>query len=313
MKILITGGAGCLGSNLIERLLPQGHKILVVDNFATGRREVVPDVPGLTVVEGTIADAALVNKVFHDFGPDQVIHSAAAYKDLTDWIEDTQTNVIGTINVVNASREVGVRRFINFQTALCYGRPAQVPIPVDAPTAPFTSYGISKTAGEQYLAMSGLSYVSLRLANVTGPRLAIGPIPTFYTRLKEGKSCFCSETVRDFLDMSDFFSLMDIVMEEGAPTGVFNVSTGKGNTIKDIFDAVVNYLGITLDEPVKVVPPGDDDVPAVVLDPTETEKAFGWKAKIGFEDTMRNMLAWYDAHGVSAIYSHLSDPTKAKA
>lgn len=313
MKILITGGAGCLGSNLIERLLPQGHEILVVDNFATGRREVVPDVPGLTVVEGTIADAALVNKVFHDFGPDQVIHSAAAYKDLKDWIEDTQTNVIGTINVVNASREVGVRRFINFQTALCYGRPAQVPIPVDAPTAPFTSYGISKTAGEQYLAMSGLSYVSLRLANVTGPRLAIGPIPTFYTRLKEGKSCFCSETVRDFLDMSDFFSLMDIVMEEGAPTGVFNVSTGKGNTIKDIFDAVVNYLGITLDEPVKVVPPGDDDVPAVVLDPTETEKAFGWKAKVGFEDTIRNMLAWYDAHGVSAIYSHLSDPTKAKA
>lgn len=310
MKILITGGAGCLGSNLIERLLPQGHEILVVDNFATGRREVVPDVAGLKVVEGTIADSSLVGKVFAEFQPDYVIHSAAAYKDLTDWTEDTQSNVIGTINVVNAAKAHNVRRFINFQTALCYGRPAVVPIPVDAPTAPFTSYGISKTAGEQYLAMSGLSYVSLRLANVTGPRLSIGPIPTFYTRLKDGKSCFCSDTVRDFLDMSDFFALMDLVLQDDAPTGIYNVSTGEGHTIKDIFDAVVAHLGVTLDEPVKVVPAGEDDVPAVVLDPSETEKAFGWKARVNFADTISNMLKWYDNYGVSAIHSHLADPTK---
>lgn len=312
MKILITGGAGCLGSNLIERLLPQGHEILVVDNFATGRREVVPDIAGLKVIEGTIADSSLVDKVFAEFQPDYAIHSAAAYKDLTDWTEDTQTNVIGTINVVNAAKAHNVRRFINFQTALCYGRPAVVPIPVDAPTAPFTSYGISKTAGEQYLAMSGLSYVSLRLANVTGPRLAIGPIPTFYTRLKDGKSCFCSDTVRDFLDMSDFFALMDLVLQDNAPTGVYNVSTGEGHAIKDIFDAVVAHLGVQLDEPVKVVPAGDDDVPAVVLDPSETEKVFGWKARVNFAETIGNMLKWYDAYGVSAIHSHLADPTKHK-
>lgn len=308
MRILITGGAGCLGSNLIERLLPQGHEILVIDNFATGRREVVPAVQGLSVVEGSVVDEDFVQKHFDEFKPSHVIHSAAAYKDPDDWLEDAATNVTGTINVVNAAQNVGVKRFVNFQTALCYGRPSVVPIPVDAPTAPFTSYGISKTAGEQYLSMSDLPYVSLRLANVTGPRLAIGPIPTFYTRLKDKKSCFCSDTQRDFLDMSDFFSLMDIVMKENAPTGVYNVSTGEGNSIKDIFDAVVAYLGITLDEPVKVVPPGDDDVPAVVLDPSETERAFGWKARVNFEDTIGNMLRWYDAHGVSAIYSHLAAP-----
>lgn len=310
MRLLLTGGAGCLGSNLIERLLPRGHEILVLDNFATGRREVVPDVAGLSVVEGSIADSGLVDRCFTDFEPTHVIHSAASYKDPDDWREDARTNIEGTINVVNAARRGGVARFVNFQTALCYGRPSAVPIPVSAPTAPFTSYGISKTAGEQYLALSELPYVSLRLANVTGPRLAIGPIPTFYTRLKEGKSCFCSDTVRDFLDMSDFFSLMDRVLEAGAPTGVFNVSTGQGNTIKDIFDAVVDYLGVTLDQPVRVVPPGDDDVPAVVLDPTETERAFAWKAQVGFEDTIANMLRWYDAHGVSAIYSHLAAPAK---
>src|SRR6185295_7585804 len=115
----------------------------------------------------------------------------------------------------------------------------------------------------------------------TGPRLAIGPIPTFYKRLKAGQKCFCSDTVRDFLDMSDFLSLMDLAVREAAPTGVYNVSTGEGHSIKDVFDEVVAYLGVKLAEPVPVVPPGADDVPAVVLDPSTTERAFGWKAGVG--------------------------------
>ena len=90
---------------------------------------------------------------------------------------------------------------------MCYGRPNNIPIPINHPTAPFTSYGISKTAGESYLLQSDLPVVSLRLANICGPRLAIGPIPTFYQRLKENKDCFCSETVRDFLDISDYILL----------------------------------------------------------------------------------------------------------
>lgn len=308
MRILITGGAGCLGSNLIERYIPAGHDVFVIDNFATGKREVLPPVAGLTVVEGSISDRALVDECFDRFQPTHVIHSAAAYKDPANWLEDAATNVTGTIHVVEAAKRHAVRRFVNFQTALCYGRPTAVPIPVTHPTNPFTSYGISKTAGEQYLSMAGLPTVSLRLANVTGPRLAIGPIPTFYKRLKAGQKCFCSDTIRDFLDMEDFFSLMEKVLQDDAPTGTFNVSTGDGHTIKDIFDIVVDYLGITLSEPVPVVPPGADDVPAVVLDPSATETAFGWKAQYGFEDTIRRMLAWYDAHGVTDVFSHLAAP-----
>jgi UDP-glucose 4-epimerase len=308
VRILVTGGAGCLGSNLIERWLPQGHEILVLDNFATGKREVLPPVKGLQVVEGSVADAATVGKCFDDFRPDVVVHSAAAYKDPADWREDASTNVAGAINVARASEKAGVKRLINFQTALCYGRPRSVPIPVDHPLAPFTSYGISKAAGEQYLLMAGVPVVSLRLANITGPRLAIGPIPTFYKRLKAGQKCFCSDTVRDFLDMSDFLSLMDLVVREGAPTGVYNVSTGEGHSIEDVFNEVVAYLGVTLAEPVPVVPPGADDVPAVVLDPLRTGPAFGWKAEVGFRATIRRQLAWYDRHGVSDVYSHLSAP-----
>lgn len=306
MRLLITGGAGCLGSNLIERYLPQGHEVMVVDNFATGKRQVVPPVRGLTVIEGTIADDGLIRRAFESFGPTHVIHSAAAYKDPANWREDVATNVTGTIHVIEAAKRAGVKRFVNFQTALCYGRPDTVPIPVEHPTRPITSYGISKTAGEQYVMLSGLPYVSLRLANIAGPRLAIGPIPTFYKRLKAGQKCFCTDAVRDFLDMEDFFTLMDIVLREDAPSGVFNVSTGVGASVKDVFDAVVAYLGVSLKEPVPIVPPAADDVPAVVLDPARTAAAFGWNARIGFAETIRRMLQWYDAHGVSEIYSHLA-------
>ena len=307
MKILITGGAGCLGSNLIEHWLPKGHEILVIDNFATGRREVLPPVDGLTVHEGSIADAGLVDECFERFQPEIVVHSAAAYKDPDDWAEDTATNITGTIHVANAAARAGVRRLVNFQTALCYGRPERVPIPVDHPERPFTSYGISKTAGERYLLSSGLPMVSLRLANVTGPRLAIGPIPTFYQRLKAGKSCFCSDTRRDFLDMEDFLSVMETVIQPDAPSGVYNISTGESRSIKEVFDAVAKYLQLTPEEP-PIVPPGEDDVPEVVLDPAVTESTLGWRASVSFEETIRRMLAWYDAHGVSAIHSHLAAP-----
>ncbi len=311
MRILITGGAGCLGSNLTERYLDAGHEVFIIDNFATGQLgSLPPEHPKMIVAQGSISDERLVNQIFTDFRPSHVVHSAAAYKDPDNWLEDTQTNVCGTICIVNAVKKAGnVKRLVNFHTALGYGRPASVPIPVDAPARPFTSYGISKQAGENYVAMSGLPYVSLRLANVTGPRLAIGPVPTFYTRLKAGKACFCSRTVRDFIDMEDFFSIMNIVMDENAPSGIFNVSTGTGHTIREIFDIVADHLGVKLDSPVPEVDPGPDDVPAVVLDPSLTMSTFNWKPVYTFDQTIRRMLAWYDQHGVTAIYSHLKAPS----
>lgn len=309
MRVLITGGAGTLGSGLVERHLERGDDVLIIDNYATGNRDSLPEAhPGMQLIEGSIVDRKLIADAFESFNPTHVIHSAASYKNPDDWLGDARTNVEGTINVVEASRARGVKRVINFHTALGYGRPETVPIPVDAPARPFTSYGISKQAGENYLAMSNLPYVSLRLANVTGPRLAIGPIPTFYTRLKEGKGCFCSKTVRDFVDMDDFFSIMDLVMAEDAPTGIFNVSTGTGHTIKEIFDIVIDHLGVMLDEPVEEREVGEDDVPSVVLDPSLTMDVFGWKPRYTFEDTIRRMLAWYDQHGVTKVYSHLRTP-----
>ena len=139
MRIIITGGAGCLGSNLIEHWLPQGHEILVIDNFATGKREVVPALPGLTLIEGSIADRDLVASAFEKFRPTHVVHSAASYKDPANWREDVVTNVDGTVNVIDAARAAGASRILNFQTVLCYGRPETTPIPVEHPLRPFTS------------------------------------------------------------------------------------------------------------------------------------------------------------------------------
>lgn len=308
MRILITGGAGCLGSNLLEYYLPKGFEIAVIDNFATGNRELVPQLSGLNLYEGDCADETLLKTVFEEFHPTHVIHSAASYKDPSNWKADTITNVVGSISLAKVCQSFGIKQIINFQTALCYGRVNQVPIPVTHPTQPFTSYGISKTAGEQFLLNSGLPVVSLRLANICGPRLSIGPIPTFYQRLKDGKSCFCSDTVRDFLDMTDFISLMDVLLyKEDSISGIFNVSTGKGYKIKDIYDVVSKYLGIS-NTNVPIVPVGEDDVAEVVLDPSETENILGWKAKIGFEDTIINQLKWYDKYGINTIFSHLSAP-----
>lgn len=312
MRLLITGGAGCLGSNLIEEYLARGDEILIIDNFATGSREALTALPRLEILNGTVADRELVEAAFTRFAPTHVIHSAASYKDPNDWREDVATNVTGTINTVEAARHVGVQRFVYLQTALCYGWPERVPIPVEHPMRPFTSYGISKTAGEAYLAISDLRWVSLRLANITGPRLAIGPIPTFYKRLKSGQECFCTETMRDFLDISDFLALMRIVLRDDAPTGVFNVSTGEGHTIAEVFKAIAACLEIALPEPVRVVPPAADDVPAVVLDPSRTRAALGWRAELGLSESIARMVRWYDTHGVPVIHSHLRPPAAEK-
>lgn len=313
MRILITGGAGCLGSNLVEHWLPQGHDILVVDNFATGQKQVLPaGVPKLTLAEGTIADRSLVDWLFDEFRPTHVVHAAAAYKDPDNWREDVATNVTGSVNVFDAANRHDVARLINLQTALCYGRPDRVPLPVDHPCRPVSSYAISKTAGEAYGALVGVPFVSLRLASIIGPRLTIGAIPTFYTRLKAGKNVFCTTAVRDFLDMSDFFSFMDLAVQDDAPAGIYNLGPGKGHSIKDVLVAVADAIGVAVPEPLDVRPVGDDDVETVILDPSVTERRFGWKARTGFEASIKRMIDWYDEFGVSAVHSHLKAPAVAR-
>ena len=308
-RLLITGGAGCLGSNIIEKYCDRNIEILVIDNFSTGNKDSIENLYNVKLIEGSVSDHNLVLRSFEKFKPTHVIHSAAAYKDPENWQEDILTNVIGSVNITKASQLFKVKKLINFQTALCYGHPKNTPIPISEPNAPFTSYGISKTAGESYMLNSNLPVISLRLANILCPRLSIGPIPTFYQRLKSGQNCYCSDAIRDFIDFEDFFNLLDICLNSEDHYGKFNVSTGKGHSIKDVYDLVSSHLNIR-NKDVPIIPIGDDDVRDLVLDPSLTEKEFGWNAKIEFKDMVHNQLKWYDNNSVANVYSHLKAPPK---
>lgn len=305
MKLLVTGGAGSLGANIVEHWLGKGVDVCVVDNFATSKREGLPRHDKLTTVEGTIADRSFVEKVFADFAPTHVVHCAAAYQDPDDWAEDAATNTDGTVHVAKASREGGVERFIYLQTALAYGEPRQDPVSPDHPLDPFTSYGISKAAGEQYVRLSGVPWVSMRTAIVYGPRHTSGPIPTFAKRLANGQGCFAVATTRDFLYLDDFLALLEKTLEKGAPTGPFNVASGHEVSIKDVHDKIADRLGIVQEKPVEVREPGDDEVTSMRLDIEPTKAAFGWAPQIAFDDGLDRQLAWYREHGFGDSYSHL--------
>ncbi len=219
MKILITGGGGFIGSNLADRLLSEGHEVLTVDTYATSRRDNLTPQAGLTIVEGSIADEAFFNGVVDDFGPEAIVHAAASYKDPDAWEEDARTNALGTAIVVKAAERVGVQRFVYFQTALCYGVQARGAADHAEPSAApvrLVSYAISKTAGEDYIRLSSLNWVSFRLANVYGPRNLSGPLPTFFSRLTQDKGCFVTDTRRDFLFVTD---LVDVVVKAIDGTG----------------------------------------------------------------------------------------------
>jgi nucleoside-diphosphate-sugar epimerase len=285
--------------------LARGDDVLGIDNFATGGAEAVPQHANIRFVEGSIANGELVKAQFEAFRPELVVHSAASYKDPDDWREDIATNVHGMANLVQASLTTGVKRFINFQTALCYGKPREKPVSLSHPLIPFTSYGISKTAGELYLMSSGLPYVSLRMASVYGPRHYVGPIPTFYKRLKAGQKCFATDTRRDYVAMPDFLDLFDRIIAPGAPTGVYHLATGADISIKEILDAVAERIGVTLEGPVDVRPSDPDDVASILLDPSKTREAFGWEPKTPFCDGLKDLIAWYDQHGVEQTFSHL--------
>jgi UDP-glucose 4-epimerase len=306
-NVLITGGAGFIASHLAERMLDRGDDVLVIDNFATARRDSLPARDNLTVVEDTIADSDLVEKLFREFEPEVVVHAAASYKDPEAWAEDSRTNALGTANVVRGAGAAGVSRFVYFQTALCYGlHPQEQPITLSHPLDPKdSSYAISKTAGEWYVRLSGLDWISFRLANVYGPRNLSGPLPTFFQRLSEGKPVFVVDTRRDFVFVDDLVDVAMKAIDGGGESGVYHVSSGSDVSIKDLFDATVKGMGIELDEDVEVRPRNPDDAPSILLDPSKTEADFDWSARVPLVDGVAKSVAYYRDFGVTETFTHL--------
>jgi UDP-glucose 4-epimerase len=307
LKVLITGGGGFIGSHLADRLLARGDEVFVLENYATGRHDNLESRDGLTVNEGTIADGDWVRDAFQSFEPEVVAHAAASYKDPDDWSEDAATNAVGTANVVKASQDAGAGRLIYFQTALCYGlHPVEQPITLDHPLRPGdSSYAISKTAGEHYVALSNLDWVSFRLANAYGPRNVSGPLPTFFQRLTGDKPVFVMDTRRDFIYVQDLIDVVEMAIDGRGTGGVYHVSSGSDYSIKELLDSTLAALGKELDDEVEVRPRGPDDAPTILLDPSRTESEFGWRASTPLEEGVAAAVEYYRNFGVEETFTHL--------
>jgi len=307
VKVLITGGAGFLGSNLADRLLDRGDKVVVIDNFETARRDNLSSRDRLTVLEGSIADSELVRRSFDEHEPEVVVHAAASYKDPDNWYGDALTNVVGTVNVVRAAEKRKVGRLIYFQTALGYGlRPIEQPITLSHPLQPGgSSYAISKTAAEEYIFLSNLDFISFRLANAYGPRNISGPLPTFFQRLTTGKPCFVMDTRRDFIYVSDLVEVVTAAVDGRGRRGPYHISSGRDFSIKELFDATVKALGIDLDREVEVRPRNPDDVATILLDPSKTHDDFDWQTSTPLEVGVAATVDYYRRHGIEQTYTHL--------
>lgn len=308
MRIMVTGGSGQVGSTVTDMLLARGDEVLSIDNFATGRRDNLAPHAALTQVEGSIADGALMERLFADFQPEVVVHTAASYKDPDDWATDALVNAVGTANVAKGCKAHKVKRLVYFQTALCYGtKPMQQPIRLDHPINPVnSSYAISKTAGEHYVQFSGVEWVTFRLANVIGPRNVSGPLPIFYGRLTEGKKCFVTPARRDFCYAGDLAKVV-VQAADGRGRGTYHFSSGKDVAIRELYDSVVQAMKLNAYPEPEERPLGPDDAPSILLDPERTFADFKDVTFTPLDEIARLAVERWRRDGVVGGYTHLKE------
>src|SRR3954464_12067162 len=253
MKAVVTGGAGFIGSNLVDALLERGDEVVIVDNLTTGKRANVEQAlaNGARLVEADIRDAQALSDVFEQFQPDVVFHFAAQIdvrKSVADTPLDAMINVVGTINVLEAAKRVGARVVNSSTGGAIYGEGKIIPAPEDHPAEPEAPYGQSKFAAETYLELyrrlHGLSTISLRYGNVYGPRQdplgEAGGIAIFCGKLTDGGK---PTVFGDGLQTRDYVYVGDVVAANLAAAGSdangpFNIGTGVESTVLDIVEAL---------------------------------------------------------------------------
>jgi UDP-glucose 4-epimerase len=290
MRAVVTGGAGFIGSNLVDALVERGDEVLVVDNFATGRREYLNG--GAALLEHDIREPFSTEA-------DAVFHLAAQADVQTSMKRpgyDAAVNVVGTVNVLDAAP--GAQVVFASSGGAGYGE-CVVPASEDAPFLPLSPYGIAKKCGEEYLAgwnrIHGTVHVSLRFANVYGPRqdagLEGGVVAIFLERLARGE-----ETVifgdggqsRDFVYVDDVVrALLATVGRSGGP---YNVGTGKDVTVAELHAACAAVAAVDTEPRLAEARLGD--VRRSVLDVSRIERELGWRPEVELEDGLRRTWAW---------------------
>jgi UDP-glucose 4-epimerase len=308
VKALVTGGAGFIGSNLVDALLARGDQVTVVDDLSTGRRENLEDAlaNGATLVEADIRDRAAMEELGGRERPEVVFHLAAQIdvrKSVTDPAWDASINVGGTANVLEAARVGGSRRVVFSSTGGAIygeGEGQELPLAEDAPLAPEAPYGQSKFAAEGYLALYerlyGLSGVSLRLGNVYGPRQdplgEAGVIAIFCGRLREGEQPTVfgdGKQTRDYIYVGDVVSAALAAAGSDA-SGAINVGTGIETDVLELIRQLRELSGADGFEP-EFASPRTGEVQRISIDPGRAGSELGWRAEMALEEGLRTTLA----------------------
>jgi UDP-glucose 4-epimerase len=307
MRALVTGGAGFIGSNLVDALLARGDAVTVVDDLSTGRRENLDGAlaAGAKLVELDIREAAALAELTVEARPDVIFHLAAQIdvrKSVADPAFDAAINVGGTANVLEAARGAGMPRVVFSSTGGAIygeGEGQQLPLGEGAPIAPLSAYGQSKYAAEGYLALYerlyDLSGVSLRLGNVYGPRQdplgEAGVIAIFCGRLRAGERPTVfgdGRQTRDYIYVDDVVAAM-LAAAETEASGPINVGTGIETDVLELAARLGELGGAEGFEP-ELAPPRTGEVQRISIDPARAGRELGWRAETDLEQGLRLTL-----------------------
>lgn len=302
MNILVTGGAGFIGSHLTERLLLAGNRVKVVDDLSTGKRENLVRHEALEFIEGDIRDIGLIDQCTR--GVDAVAHLAAVASvqaSMEDPVRTHQVNFDGTLNLLEASRRHGIKRFVYACSAAVYGDAAAVPVSEEAATRPLSPYAVDKLAGEQYLLhyqrVHGLAATSFRFFNIYGPRQDpsspySGVISIFVERLKRNLPVTVygdGKQTRDFVYVADLADLLARAVRgvEGSG-GVFNVGTGRPHSLLQLLENLEKLSGKKIER--RHEPARAGDILQSCADVTHLTDIFGSAPATPFEQGLKKLL-----------------------
>jgi UDP-glucose 4-epimerase len=305
---LVTGGAGFIGSNLVAELINQGEQVRVLDNFSTGRRDNLrPYRHRIEVIEGDVRSYHLVREAVD--GVDFILHQAAlpsVPRSVRDPITTNEVNVLGTLNLLQAARDAGVKRLVNASSSSIYGDNPDLPKRESMPPRPLSPYAISKLAAEQYCQsfwrLYGFETVSLRYFNVFGPRQDptsqySAVIPRFITGMMAGQPLTVHGDGRQSRDFSFIANVVRAnLLACTAPDAagqVFNIACGQRFSLLDLVDQLAAIIG----RPPQIQhgPARPGDVPHSLADIDQAKAILGYEPVVGFEAGLRQTVAWFQS------------------
>ena len=313
MKVLLTGGAGFIGSWVADALIADGHEIFIIDDLSTGKIQNIPK--DANFAKADIRDRDRLEKIFDEFNPEVINHHAAQMNvrnSVEDPIFDAQVNILGTINLLELSIRHKIKKFMFASTGgAIYGEPEVIPCIEDTLPAPISPYGISKFAVEKYLnyyrAVHGLSHVVLRYSNVYGPRQnphgEAGVVAIFCDRIKCGNPC---EVFGDGKQTRDYIYVGDVARANILSLNADDVTLNIGTAIETSVNDIVSGLKRVTNRDVLVLygPRRSGEVDRIALEIRRAEEMLGWRPSVKLEDGLSKTWEWFSRDQASQTTSN---------